>query len=247
MRLLEQLARAHIRRQVRDPELRARLTPSYSLGCKRILPSNEWYPALQEPNVELVTDPIAEIRPRSIVTAAGAEHEIDTIVLGTGFRVTTHPAFDLIHGRDGLSLGEVWRRDGMAAYKGTTVAGFPNLFVMTGPNTGLGHSSMVFMMESQFAYVLDALRTIDARGAAAVEPLPEAQAVYNAKLQAKLSGTVWNTGGCASWYLDARGCNTTLWPGFTWQFRLATRRFDAGAYRVIARETAPAPAAAARV
>jgi hypothetical protein len=133
----------------------------------------------------------------------------------------------------------------MAAYKGTTVSGFPNLFMITGPNTGLGHSSMVFMMESQFAYILGALRALDARGAAAVDPLPEAQAAYNAKLQAKMLGTVWMTGGCASWYLDDRGHNTTLWPGFTWQFRLATRKFDAEAYTLLERsaaEPASAPA-----
>jgi cation diffusion facilitator CzcD-associated flavoprotein CzcO len=247
MRVLERFARAHMRRQVPDPDLRRRLTPGYSLGCKRILPSNEWYPALQKPNVELVTDPIAEIRPRSIVTASGAEREVDTIELGTGFRVTTHPAFETIRGREGLSLAEVWRRDGMAAYKGTTVAGFPNLFVMTGPNTGLGHSSVVFMLESQFAYLLDALRTIDAHGVASVEPTPEAQAAYNAKVQAKLAGTVWNTGGCSSWYLDSRGRNTTLWPGFTWQFRLATRRFDPEAYRMISRAAATAAAEVVRV
>lgn len=240
MRVLERLALSHMKKQVADPELRKRVTPSYALGCKRILPSNRWYPALQRPNVELVTDAIAEIRPHSIVTADGREREVDTIVLGTGFKVTTHPAFDLIHGRDGRSLGDHWREDGMTAYKGTTIAGYPNLFVMTGPNTGLGHSSMVFMMESQFAYVLDAIRTLDRRGATAVEPLPEAQAAFNADLQARLGRTVWNTGGCASWYLDASGCNRTLWPGFTWQFRLATRKFDASAYRVI--ERAPTPA-----
>jgi cation diffusion facilitator CzcD-associated flavoprotein CzcO len=238
MRALGKLSLLQLRMQVKDPALRAKLTPSYSLGCKRILPSNEWYPALAQPNVEVVADRIVEVRPHSIVTADGAEREVDTIILGTGFKVTAHPAFDMFVGSDGLSLGDHWRRDGMAAYKGTTVAGFPNLFLITGPNTGLGHSSMIFMMESQFAYVLEALRTLDARGAAALDPLPEAQAAYNDRIQTKMAGTVWITGGCASWYLDHRGRNTTLWPGFTWQFRLATRRFDAEAYRVVARKAA---------
>jgi cation diffusion facilitator CzcD-associated flavoprotein CzcO len=257
MRFYEALGRRHLARQVRDPELRAKLTPGYSVGCKRILISNEWYPALQRRNVEVVTERIAEIRPRSIVTADGAEREVDTIIFGTGFKVTSHPAFDIIHGRDGRSLGEHWRQGGMSAYKGTTVSGFPNLFILVGPNTGLGHSSIVFMMESQFAYVLDALRTLDVRGAVAADPLPEAQAAYNDRLQKKLARTVWNTGGCASWYLDAHGRNRTLWPGFTWQYRLATRRFDAGAYRLIERTPArrearegaplyPSPARAAR-
>lgn len=238
------LARRHREAQVADPALRAKLTPSYAIGCKRILLSDDWYPALQQPNVELVTERIAEVRPRSIVTADGAEREVDAIVYGTGFRVTSHPAYDMLLGRDGRNLGELWRRDGIAAYKGTTVAGFPNLFLIVGPNTGLGHSSMVFMMESQFAYVLDALRTLDARGAVAAEPRPEAQAAFNARLQARLARSVWNTGGCASWYLDEHGCNRALWPGFTWQFRLSTRRFDVDAYRLLERAPRSARAAA---
>lgn len=231
MRVAEYLATRHIRRQVADPALRAKVTPSYALGCKRILPSNEWYPALQQPNVELVTDRIAEVRPHSIVTVDGVERHVDTIVLGTGFNVTAHPAFDRVAGRGGRVLGELWRREGISAYKGTTVAGFPNLFLMTGPNTGLGHSSMIHMMESQFAYVLGALDALDARGGGAAEPKPEAQAAYNDALQERLARTVWTTGGCVSWYLDEHGRNRTLWPGFTWRFRLATRRFDPNAYR----------------
>ena len=232
-------ARKLLEAQVEDPELRAKLTPSYSLGCKRVLLSNDWYPALTQPNVDVVTDGIAEVRPHSIVTTDGTERPIDTIIYGTGFKATTHPAHEHLHGRDGRSLAECWGDGGMAAYKGTTVAGFPNLFLITGPNTGLGHSSMVFMMESQFSYLVDAVRTMDGLGIGTIEPRPDVQAAHNEHLQERLARTVWNTGGCASWYLDAEGRNPTLWPGFTWQYRLALRRFDAGAYVLGARRPAP--------
>lgn len=235
MRYPRYLAEKHLKTQVPDPALRAKLTPNYTIGCKRILLSDDWYPTLQQPNVDLVVDRIVDVDRTSIRTENGKVTDVDAIVFGTGFQVTTNPAFDLYLGRDGRSLGDHWRAEGMTAYKGTTVAGFPNLFLLIGPNTGLGHSSMVVMMESQFAYVLDALRAMDARGLDAVEPRPDVQAAYNAKLQTKLARSVWNSGGCASWYLDAKGNNPTLWPGGTWVFRLATRRFDAAAYTLSAR------------
>ena len=134
------------------------------MGCKRILPTDEWYPALAQPNVEVVTDGVTEVRPHSIVAEDGAEREVDTIIFGTGFHVTDLPIADRVRGRDGRTLAEAWNGS-MAAYKGTTVAGFPNLFFLVGPNTGLGHTSIVFMIESQIAYMLDALRTMRARGA----------------------------------------------------------------------------------
>lgn len=225
-RLPERMARAHLEAQVADPVLRDRLTPRYEVGCKRILLSDEYYPALQRENVELVTGAIAEIRPRAIVTADGAEHPADAIVWGTGFRVTDMPVMDWLRGRDGRLLGEVWAQEGMSALRGTTIAGFPNLFMLVGPNTGLGHNSIVFMIESQLAYVMQALEAMDARGGAVLDTRPEAQAAFNADLQRRMRGTVWTQGGCASWYLDAHGRNTTLWPGSSWSFRRATRRFD---------------------
>ncbi|HYV17034.1 MAG TPA: NAD(P)/FAD-dependent oxidoreductase [Conexibacter sp.] len=225
-RVPERMARAHLQQQVADPALRAKLTPGYEIGCKRILMSNEYFPALQQPNVELVTAGIAEIRPRSILTSDGAEHPVDAIVYGTGFRTNDMPAGERLRGREGRLLGDVWREQGMQALRGTTIAGFPNLFMLVGPNTGLGHNSIVFMIESQLAYVLDALGTMDARGAAVLDTREGAQAAFNARLQASMRGTVWTEGGCASWYLDAHGRNTTLWPGTSWSFRRATRRFD---------------------
>jgi cation diffusion facilitator CzcD-associated flavoprotein CzcO len=229
MRLGRRVALAHLRRQVPDIELRAKLTPDYTLGCKRVLLSDDYYPSLGAPNVEVVTAGIREVTAAGVVGEDGAVHEVDTIVFGTGFHVTDFPAARCIRGRGGQLLADAWR-NGMEAHLGTTVAGFPNLFLMTGPNTGLGHSSMVYMIESQVAYVLDALRHMERRRIGVVEVRPEAQARYNAELADRLDDTVWTRGGCRSWYLDAHGRNTTLWPGFTFDFRRRTRRFDVASY-----------------
>ena len=230
MRVVELGARRHLRAQVRDPVLRARLEPDYTIGCKRILPSNRWYPALCRDNVELVTAPIASVRPGAVVTADGAVREVDALILGTGFRVTDMPVGRWVRGRDGRHLADAWAGS-PRAHLGTAVAGFPNLFLLLGPNTGLGHSSMVYMVESQLAHLTDALAVMDARGAAVAEVRPEAQAAFNAEVDRRMEKTVWST-GCASWYLDATGRNTMLWPDFTWRFRHRTRRFDPAAWRL---------------
>jgi cation diffusion facilitator CzcD-associated flavoprotein CzcO len=236
MRVAEAIARRHMRSQISDPGLLEQVTPDYSIGCKRILPSNRWYPTLGRPNVELIPHAIGEVRERSIVCADGGEREVDTIIFGTGFHVTDMPIGHWVRGRGGKKLIEAW--DGSPrAHLGSTIACFPNLFVLLGPNTGLGHSSMVYMLESQINHVLDALRVMRRRGAAIVEVTPEAQAAYNAELDAKLEGTVWNT-GCSSWYIDATGRNATLWPDWTWRFRRRSRRFDPAEYRL--RAAAPA-------
>ncbi|HEV2075249.1 MAG TPA: NAD(P)/FAD-dependent oxidoreductase, partial [Thermoleophilaceae bacterium] len=224
MKAVELLARLHLRRQVKGPGLREKLRPAYTIGCKRILISNDYYPALGEPNVEVVTDAIGEVRPGSIVSVDGTEREIDTIIFGTGFQVTEPAAATWIRGRGGRRLADAWR-DGMTAYLGTAIAGFPNLFFLTGPNTGLGHTSMIYMIEAQVEYVLDALRTMDRRALGAVDVRPEVQADFNTELQRSMEGTVWTSGGCASWYLDASGRNTTLWPDFTFRFRRRTSSF----------------------
>lgn len=239
MRAPERLALKHLAAQVADPALRAKLTPHYTMGCKRILLSDDFYPALSRDNVEVVTDRIREVRTASVVTEDGVERATDTIIVATGFHVTDMPLAQCVRGRDGRTLADAWR-DGPRAYLGATVAGFPNLFLLIGPNTGLGHTSMVYMIESQLAYILNCLRVMDRRGVRAVEVLPAAQAAFNDELQRRMRGTVWAS-GCASWYLDAGGRNSTLWPGFTWEFRRRTRRFDQAAYTLTPREAARAP------
>jgi len=228
MGLLERAARSHRQSQVSDPELLEKVTPDYPMGCKRILPSNDWYPALGRPDVELVTDRIDEVRANSIVTADGREREVDAIVLGTGFRVTDMPAARMIRGRDGRSLDDVWQGS-PRAHLGSTISGFPNLFMLLGPNTGLGHGSMVYMIESQIAYLLDALREMHDRGSETVELRPEVQAAYNSGIDDRMQGTVWNS-GCSSWYMDATGRNSALWPDWTWRFRRRASRFDSREY-----------------
>ncbi len=235
VRSVQRQALKHLASQVADPELRAKLTPHYMMGCKRILLSDDFYPAVTQPNVEVVTKRIREVRPHSIVAEDGTEREVDTIILATGFHVTDMPAAGYVHGRDGRSLAEAWRDDPQA-YLGTAVAGFPNLFLLIGPNTGLGHTSMVFMIEAQTAYILDCLRLMQKRHAQSVEVRPEVQKAYNDRLQQRMRGTVW-TSGCNSWYLDAGGRNSTLWPGFTWEFWLRTRRFDPADYELSMRES----------
>lgn len=160
--------------------------------------------------------------------------------MATGFYTTDQPIAHHVKGRDGRTLADVWAEHGMASYKGTTTAGFPNLFQIVGANTGLGHSSMVFIIESQIAYILSALDQMEQRGIAAVEPQQQAQDAWNADLQRRMERTVWSTGGCASWYLDEHGRNTTLWPRTTFKFREQLRRFDLEKYVVTPRSDAPA-------
>ncbi len=233
----ERVARRHLRAQVSDPALRARLEPTYRIGCKRILISNDYYPALQQPNVERRDRLDPRHHPAGILTADGAERELDTIILGTGFHVTDMPVAEWIHGSDGRTLAEVWQGSPQA-YLGTAVAGFPNLFMLAGPNTGLGHNSIVFMIESQVHYLIEctALHGPSAprhhRGARA-GPAPTS----TRRSRRRLQGTVWNTGGCVSWYLDEHGKNTTIWPGSTWPYRRRLRRFQPGDYALRPRNT----------
>jgi cation diffusion facilitator CzcD-associated flavoprotein CzcO len=222
----ERQARRHLHDQVPDPDLRARLTPHYDLGCKRVVPSNDYYPALTQPNVALVTDPISAVTHDGVVTADGTSRPADTIILATGFHVTDNPMGPRVHGRDGHRLDEAFG-PALPSYLGTTVPYFPNMFIMTGPNTGLGHSSMVLMIESQLTYILDALRRA---GDATFEVREDVAQAYTDEIQRALPGTVWAS-GCASWYLDGHGRNGTLWPGFTFTYRRRTRRFDVDDYR----------------
>lgn len=225
------LAHAHMRRSVRDPELRAKLTPDFTIGCKRILLSNDYYPALARPNVDVIADGVAEVRAKSVVTRDGVERPCDAIILGTGFQATDMPIAHALTGRDGVLLADAWK-GGMAAHQSAMTAGFPNLFFLIGPNSGLGHTSMTLVIEAQVRYAVDAIRQMDRHDIADVEVTRAAQDVYNTRLAERLDDTVWVTGGCDSWYLDARtGKNTTLWPDFVWKFMWMNRRFSPAGHR----------------
>jgi cation diffusion facilitator CzcD-associated flavoprotein CzcO len=234
----KKVAQLNIDKAIKDPQLREKVTPTFEIGCKRILISNDWYPALARDHVDLVTDRISKVTASAVVTQDGTEREVDVLVVATGFYTTDLPIARQIHGRGGVRLADHFAEVGMQAYKGATVHGFPNLFFVVGPNTGLGHSSMVFMIESQVAYAVDALRAMRASDVGAVEPDPEVQRRWNDDLQRRMRRTVWSTGGCSSWYLDAHGRNVTLWPRTTYTFRRLTSRFDNENYRATRKATA---------
>ncbi|TDV37934.1 cation diffusion facilitator CzcD-associated flavoprotein CzcO [Paraburkholderia caballeronis] len=223
MRGSMKFAHAYLARKIADPALRAKLTPDYVLGCKRVLLSSDYYPALAQPNVDVVTTAIREIVADGIVTADGAHHPLDAIVCGTGFRFNDADAPFEIVGANGADLGAAWRRDGPQAYLGTTVAGFPNLFLLAGPNTGLGHSSMIYMIESQIRYVADCIRALRRNGARSMAVRADVQHAFNERLQRDMKRSVWQS-GCRSWYQTKDGRNTAIWPGFTFEFRRRTRR-----------------------
>ncbi|OBK23478.1 flavin-containing monooxygenase [Mycobacterium asiaticum] len=236
----EFLARKHLYAQVKDPELRAKLLPSYRLGCKRVLISDDYLSALAKPNVTVVTEGIQAVTPDGIIDGTGTEHRFDTIILGTGFKTDRLPLTDRIHGVDGTSMAERWA-DNPTAYLGTTVAGFPNCYLIAGPNTGLGHTSVLYMYESQANYIASTIGYARAHSVAALEPTVQAQESYTAEVDRLSAGTVWSSGGCRSWYLNANGRNTNLWPGGTLSYRRLTRRFDPDHY-VLRGRLAPAPA-----
>ncbi|MEV7278053.1 NAD(P)/FAD-dependent oxidoreductase [Streptomyces sp. NPDC093111] len=242
--LVERLAKANMAKSIKDPALRAKLTPSYRIGCKRILLSNAYYPALARPNVDVVAAGLKEVRGNTLVAADGTETEVDVIVFGTGFHVTDMPIAPRVVGAGGRSLADHWK-GGMEALRGATVAGFPNWMTIIGPNTGLGNSSMILMIESQLNYMADYLRQLDVLGGrAALAARPSAVGTWNRRVQARMERSVWKSGGCESWYLDANGRNTTLWPGTTGEFRRETRGVDLSEYEVL--RAAATPAAARR-
>ncbi|MEV0717563.1 NAD(P)/FAD-dependent oxidoreductase [Asanoa sp. NPDC050611] len=229
MRFAERTARRHLSTSIADPALRRALTPTYRLGCKRVLLSDDFYPALTRPNVSLVTSPITSATQSSLITTDGAEHAVDTIIFGTGFHATDPPLASVIRGADGRTLADAWGGS-MRAYLGSSVAGFPNLFLLLGPNTGLGHTSVVFMIECQIDHLLRLLAHIDSAGGGGWEPTAAAQSRYVDFVDRRMMGTVWQSGGCRSWYQDGTGRVSALWPGHTWSYWLRTRRFTAGAY-----------------
>ncbi|MFL5885617.1 MAG: flavin-containing monooxygenase [Thermoleophilaceae bacterium] len=244
----EMLAWQNARLRIRDRELLEKVRPRYRIGCKRLLLSNGWYPALAAPNAEVVNAGVRELRERSIVTADGQEHDVDAIVWATGFRMTDPPIADRVRGRGGLRLGDLWYEHSPRALRGMTAPGFPNYFMLAGPNTGSGNNSLIYNVESQIAYVLGCLRTMSERRLASVEPTRQAEEEWTRRVRERFEGTVWAT-GCASHYLDRHGRNVAIWPDPMLRYRAYTRRFDPDEY-VLEPEAAPlsapprAPAAA---
>ncbi len=231
LRAVELVGKFNIRRAVKDKELRRRLTPTYRAGCKRILYSPNYYQGVANPKTRLITDRIARITPDGIVTADGTERKVDVIVFATGFHVTDSYTYVDIKGAGGEDLVDRWNREGVVAHHGVAVADMPNLFLLLGPNTGLGHTSVVFMIESQIRYVAQAIGAVDEFGAQALAPTRSAQDRDNAELQGDLARSVWNTGGCRSWYLDEHGVNRTLWSGMTWEYWRDTRKLKPSEYK----------------
>ena len=226
----ERLSMAHLHAQVKDPALREKLTPHFQFGCKRILVSDDYWASFERPNVELVTERIEEIVPEGIRTADGALHELDALVLATGFSLGLASAPFPITGRGGRTLDDAWK-NGAVAYKGMTVAGFPNWFILMGPNTGPGHTSVLVYTEAQIAHALGAIEKLRREGSKWLDVRQSVQDRYNAGIQGRMKHMVWST-GCNSWYLSKDGSNHSLYPGFAAEYALRARHFDPGDYEI---------------
>jgi cation diffusion facilitator CzcD-associated flavoprotein CzcO len=225
--------RRRLEKEIPDPELREKLLPDFPLGCKRVLISNDYLPMLARPNVDLVTEPIAEVRADRVVAGDGEQYEVDTIILGTGFTANDFLAPMTIRGMGGRDLDDVWReRGGAEAYLGLVVNGFPNMFMLYGPNTNLGAGSIIFMLESQIEFVVAAVQTLIQTGARWMDVHDEVQEAFNREVQERLKGTVW-TAGCQSWYRTESGKVVNNWPGLTFEYRRRTRRPDPVDFRLV--------------
>ena len=231
-KLLRSIASKKLLKEVHDPVIRKGLTPNYKMGCKRILVSDDFYPTFNKPNVHLVSDNIREITPNGIRTSDGRDYEVDAIVFATGFVIADVDNYVKTEGRNGHSLAEYWTRNGTEAYLGLNVCNFPNLLLLLGPNSGLGHTSMVHIMESQINYMIHYLEQIEKNGEKSyLDVKPEVQRAYNNELQKKLKTTVWSS-GCNSWYLNKDGKNVSIYPGLAFQYRQKTKKFDVNNYVV---------------
>lgn len=225
------LLRANIRRSVRDPDLARRLSPDYMLGCKRTVMGSGYYEALTQPNVNVITEHIREVSERGLITADGIEHQADVIIFGTGFQPAAGWLNQAIIGVGGRSLTQAWE-SGVQAYLGVSVAGFPNLFLLAGPNTSLGHNSVIFMFEAQIRYVLRCLKVLSSHANSVLDVRLSAQQAFNKRLDRQFSNTVWSS-GCTSHYLDATGRNYSIWPGFTFGYWLRTRKPRLADYELV--------------
>lgn len=229
MKLAQRFALKHMHQTIRDPHMRRQLTPDYTIGCKRVLLADDFYPTLMKNNVKLVTDRIAHVSTDAIATTSGERYPVDTIILGTGFKVTNFYIAHGIYGKSGRALFDVWRGS-PRAFLGTTIPDFPNCFLLMGPNTGLGHSSVLLMMEAQIQYVVEMVKRLRERPTLAVEPRAEREQQYTAEVDQLSERTVWKAGRCQSWYLDHTGRNSTLWPVGVTAFRNRLKAFDVADY-----------------
>lgn len=232
-RIVELVGRAHLRQQVRDPWLRRQLTPRFRAGCKRLLMTSDYYPALQKPNCTLVTWPIAALSPKGIRTVEGVEHQFDAIVFATGFDVSNTGTPIPITGRDSRVLADEWSA-GAKAYKSIAVSGYPNMFFTFGPNSGPGHSSALVYMEAQIDYIVEAISLVVEGDLHSADVRQDVQDAYNEDMQRKLAKTTWNS-GCSSWYLTEDGFNATMFPGFATQYVNQLRGVEQGDFTMVPR------------
>jgi cation diffusion facilitator CzcD-associated flavoprotein CzcO len=230
MQRSQKTALAHLHDAVKDPVLRAKLTPDYTLGCKRILISNTYYPALAQRNVEVVSDGITTVTAKGVIGNDGVERPVDAIIFGTGFKTRDLPFAHHIHNDRGQTLADAWQGS-PKAYMGTTMHGFPNLYLLHGPNIGLGHTSVIYMFEAQAEHIVGVVKLAGRKGYDIVEPTAAAQGKFLAKIEKDMKGTVWVAGGCSSWYLDSTGRNSQLWPGFTFAYRQLATQIEEGDYQ----------------
>ena len=228
MKQFQRLALFNLRRTVKDPELRNRLTPNYVLGCKRILQSNDWYPALVKANVDVISSALAEVRGKTLIAADGTSRDVDIIILGTGFEVAEPPIAKRVFNRHDVSMAEVWQGS-PKGYMGTMVEDCPNGFLMFGPNIAVS-SSAFLIIEAQLAYIMDAIKQARAKGITRIETDPIRLAEYNHRVQAALQDSVWNRGGCSSYFIDRNGRNSTAWPWSTLEMRRQLSQFNLDEY-----------------
>lgn len=219
----------HLNSSIEDPGLAKQLTPNYSIGCKRILLSNDYYPSFNNPNQKLINSTVSEVGKSTLLDNMGNRHDVDTIIYATGFKIVDNPTSDVIFGKNKASLSQFWSGT-PHAYLGTTIANFPNLFILQGPNSGLGHSSIIFMLESQVEHILKLIHFVAQKPAQIIEVKAEVQHNFNQSIRLKMKKSIWLQGGCSSWYLDANGNNVSLWPGSSLSFRKATQNASMDSY-----------------
>ncbi len=230
-KLFQWVANRHLEKNIKDPQLKAVLTPDYALGCKRVLLSNDYLESLTHSNVTVVTDNIREIENEGVMTTKGTFYPVDAIIYGTGFQSTDFLAPMKITGRKGKDLNESWR-DGAEAYLGITISGFPNLFMLYGPNTNLAHNSIIYMLESQVQYIMSCIEALQDKNLSFLDLKNDYQKNYNNEIQRRLKDFVWSS-GCANWYTNSAGKNTNNWPGFTFEYNMRTHKVNLNDYEIV--------------